>query len=561
MIQSGTGARVWWPAPVNFMADRPRIVGIDLGTTNTLVASVRNRIPKIVPTDRGNLILPTVVALSAKGDLLVGGVAKDQMVTNPRNTLWGTKRLIGRKYHSKSVEDLRGSFPYDIVEGPNGDAAVMMGGKLYTLPQVSSFVLSQLKTIAEQFLGGPIDAAVISVPAYYNDNQRQAVKEAGRLAGFDVKRIVNEPTAAALAYGFNRGLDQKVLVYDLGGGTFDVSVLHLAGNVFEVLATGGDTFLGGADFDTRIMEYVLERFREETKVDLTENPIALQRIKNAAEAAKIDLTLIPNVVIDLPFIDERKGKPVDLRIPLTREFLNSLTGDLVDRTFEICDRVLEEKGIARSDIDEIILVGGQSRMPLVQQKIQAHFGKPPRKGVHPDECVALGAALLGDSLGSIDAVTLLDAVSMPIGYALPNGRVKRIIEKNSLIPMVKSFRLPPPKEPGSAYIELDIFQGDSDLMVDNEYLGTVRVPSAAAGRKIDFRLTEECLLQVTVEEASGTPRRVDLATRDTPEQLKRALSDVLRNNVDHQPVASGSSGASDDERGLLSSIKRVFRRG
>ncbi|MCK8499466.1 MULTISPECIES: Hsp70 family protein [Myxococcus] len=543
------------------MADRPRIVGIDLGTTNTLVASVRNRIPKIVPTDRGNLILPTVVALSAKGDLLVGGVAKDQMVTNPRNTLWGTKRLIGRKYHSKSVEDLRGSFPYDIVEGPNGDAAVMMGGKLYTLPQVSSFVLSQLKTIAEQFLGGPIDAAVISVPAYYNDNQRQAVKEAGRLAGFDVKRIVNEPTAAALAYGFNRGLDQKVLVYDLGGGTFDVSVLHLAGNVFEVLATGGDTFLGGADFDTRIMEYVLERFREETKVDLTENPIALQRIKNAAEAAKIDLTLIPNVVIDLPFIDERKGKPVDLRIPLTREFLNSLTGDLVDRTFEICDRVLEEKGIARSDIDEIILVGGQSRMPLVQQKIQAHFGKPPRKGVHPDECVALGAALLGDSLGSIDAVTLLDAVSMPIGYALPNGRVKRIIEKNSLIPMVKSFRLPPPKEPGSAYIELDIFQGDSDLMVDNEYLGTVRVPSAAAGRKIDFRLTEECLLQVTVEEASGTPRRVDLATRDTPEQLKRALSDVLRNNVDHQPVASGSSGASDDERGLLSSIKRVFRRG
>lgn len=538
------------------MADRPRIVGIDLGTTNTLVASVRNRIPKIVPTDRGNLILPTVVALSGKGDLLVGGVAKDQMITNPRNTLWGTKRLIGRKYHSKSVDDLRGSFPYDIVEGPNGDAAVMMGGKLYSLPQVSGFVLAQLKTIAEQFLGGPIDAAVISVPAYYNDNQRQAVKEAGRLAGFDVKRIVNEPTAAALAYGFNRGLDQKILVYDLGGGTFDVSVLHLAGNVFEVLATGGDTFLGGADFDNRIIEYVLERFREETKVDISENPIALQRIKNAAEAAKIDLTLIPNVVIDLPFIDERKGKPLDLRIPLTREFLNSLTGDLVDRTFEICDRVLAEKGIARSDIDEIILVGGQSRMPLVQQKIQAHFGKPPRKGVHPDECVALGAALLGDSLGSIDAVTLLDAVSMPIGYALPNGRVKRIIEKNSLIPMVKSFRLPPPKEPGSQFIELDIFQGDSDLMVDNEYLGTVRVSAAAAGRKIDFRLTEECLLQVAVEDASGM-RKVDLATRDTPEQLKRALQEVSARNSQQVPSSNGTS----DDRGLFSSIKSIFRRG
>ncbi|NNC08797.1 Hsp70 family protein [Corallococcus exiguus] len=540
------------------MADRPRIVGIDLGTTNTLVASVRNRIPKIVPTDRGNLILPSVVALSAKNDLLVGGVAKDQMVTNPKNTLWGTKRLIGRKYHSKAVEDLKGYFPYDIVEDPNGDTAVTMGGKLYTLPQVSSFVLSQLKTIAEQFLGGPIDAAVISVPAYYNDNQRNAVKEAGRLAGFDVKRIVNEPTAAALAYGFNRGLDQKVLVYDLGGGTFDVSVLHLAGNVFEVLATGGDSFLGGADFDNRIMEYVLERFRDETKVDLTESPIALQRIKNAAEAAKIDLTLIPNVVIDLPYIEERKGKPLDLRIPLTREYLNNLTGDLVDRTFDICDRVLAEKGISRSEIDEIILVGGQSRMPLVQQKIQAHFGKAPRKGVHPDECVALGAALLGDSLGSIDAVTLLDALSMPIGYAMPNGRVKRIIEKNSLIPMVKSFRLPPPQQPGAQFIELDIYQGDSDLMVDNEYLGTVRVPAAAAGRKIDFRLTEECLLQVQVEDANGMSRKVDLATRDTPEQLKKALQEVASRNT---PAAPSSSSGPSDDRGLFSSIKSIFRRG
>jgi molecular chaperone DnaK len=540
------------------MADRPRIVGIDLGTTNTLVASVRNRIPKIVPTDRGNLILPSVVALSAKNDLLVGGVAKDQMVTNPKNTLWGTKRLIGRKYHSKAVEDLKSYFPYEIVEDPNGDAAVTMGGKLYSLPQISSFVLSQLKTIAEQFLGGPIDAAVISVPAYYNDNQRNAVKEAGRLAGFDVKRIVNEPTAAALAYGFNRGLDQKVLVYDLGGGTFDVSVLHLAGNVFEVLATGGDAFLGGTDFDNRIMEYVLERFRDETKVDLSDSPIALQRIKNAAEAAKIDLTLIPNVVIDLPFIEERKGKPLDLRIPLTRDYLNNLTGDLVDRTFDICDRVLAEKGISRSEIDEIILVGGQSRMPLVQQKIQAHFGKAPRKGVHPDECVALGAALLGDSLGSIDAVTLLDALSMPIGYAMPNGRVKRIIEKNSLIPMVKSFRLPPPQQAGAPFIELDIYQGDSDLMVDNEYLGTVRVPAAAAGRKIDFRLTEECLLQVQVEDASGVSRKVDLATRDTPEQLKKALQEAASRNA--QAAPSNSNGGSDD-RGLFSSIKSIFRRG
>jgi molecular chaperone DnaK len=536
------------------MAEKPRIVGIDLGTTNTCVASVRNRIPKIVPTDRGNLILPSVVALSAKGDLLVGGVAKDQMVTNPKNTLYGTKRLIGRKYHSRVVQELKEYFHYDIVEGHEGEAAVMLGGKRYTLPQTSSFVLAQVKTIAEQFLGGPVDGAVISVPAYYNDNQRNAVKEAGRLAGLDVKRIVNEPTAAAIAYGFNRGLDQKVLVYDLGGGTFDVSVLQVNNNVFEVLATGGDTFLGGVDFDNRVMDYILEAFREETKVDLTHSPIALQRIKNAAEAAKIDLTLIPNVLIELPYIEERKGKPLDLRIPLTREQLNALTGDLVDRTFEICDRVLAEKGISRSEIAEVILVGGQSRMPLVQQRIQEHFGKPPRKGVHPDECVALGAALLADSLGSLDSVTLLDAVSMPIGYGLPNNRVKRIIDKNTLIPLVKSFRLPPPKDASSQHIELDIYQGDSDLIVDNEYLGTVRLPAAFAGRKIDFKLTEECLLQVMVEDGASM-RKVDLATRDTPEALKKAIQEALpKEPLPKEPRESEQGG------GLFSSITKVFRR-
>jgi len=369
-----------------------------------------------------------------------------------------------------------------------------------------------------------------------------------------VKRIVNEPTAAALAYGFNRGLDQKILVYDLGGGTFDVSVLHLTGNVYEVLATGGDTFLGGVDFDNRVIDYVLEKFYEEHKVDLSQSPIAMQRIKNAAEAAKIDLTLRLNVVIDLPFIEERKGKPMDLRIPLTRDVLNALTGDLVARTFELCDRVLEEKGIKRSDIDEIILVGGQSRMPLVQQKIQEHFGKPPRKGVHPDECVALGAALLADSLGSIDSVTLLDAVSMPIGYGLPNNRVKRIIDKNTLIPLVKSFRLPGPNPATAQFIELDIYQGDSDLIVDNEYLGTVRLPASFAGRKIDFKLTEECLLQVMVEDGA-TMKKVDLATRDTPEALKKAIEEAL--TKEPLPVETRQP---EEGGGLFSSITKVFRR-
>jgi molecular chaperone DnaK len=538
------------------MAEKPRIVGIDLGTTNTCVASVRNRIPKVVPTDRGNLILPSVVALSAKGDLLVGNVAKDQMVVNPTNTIYGAKRLIGRHYNSRVVQEIKSYFTYEIVEGPRGDAAVNLGGTTYSLPQISSFVLAHAKRIAEQFLGGEVQEAVISVPAYYNDHQRQAVKEAGKLAGFEVKRIVNEPTAAALAYGFNRGLDQNILVYDLGGGTFDVSVLQVTGNVFEVLATGGDTFLGGMDFDNRIIDYVLAAFQRETKVDLSQSPIAMQRLKNASEAAKIDLTLIPNVVIELPYIEERKGKPVDLRVPLSREQLNALTRDLVDRTFAICDRVLEEKGIERSTIDEVILVGGQSRMPLVQQEIARHFGKPARKGVHPDECVALGAALLGDSFGTIDAVTLLDALSMPIGFALPNGRFRKIIDKNSVIPLTTSFRLPGPKD-HSPTIELDIFQGDSEFIVDNEYLGTVKVPASAAGRRIDFRLNEECLLEVVVDLDAG-PRHVALATRDTPDTLKRALAEERQRRM---TVAAAAAAADEPRAGLMSGLRRIFGRG
>ncbi len=377
------------------MAEKRRIVGIDLGTTNTLVASVKNRVPKVVPGERGNLIIPSVVALSPRGDLLVGGVAKDQAVTNPKNTVWGAKRLIGRKWDSRAVQEMRSRFPYELVEAREGATGVKLSGRIYALEEISAIILGHAKKIAEQFLGGTVEEAIITVPAYYNDHQRNAVKEAGLLAGFDVKRIVNEPTAAALAYGFNRGLEQKVLVYDLGGGTFDVSVLQVTGNIFEVLATGGDTFLGGTDFDNRVIQYLLESFREQTKVDLSQSPIAMQRLRNAAEAAKIDLTLMSNVSVELPYIEEQKGKPLDLRFPLGREQLNQLTHDLVDRTFEICDDVLTEKGIARSQIDEVILVGGQSRMPLVQQRIQEHFGRPPRKGVHPDECVALGAALLG----------------------------------------------------------------------------------------------------------------------------------------------------------------------
>ena len=535
-------------------ADKPILLGIDLGTTNTCVAYVRNKVARVVPSDKGSLILPSVVAMSDKGNLLVGNIAKDQMVVNPRNTIYGAKRLIGRQYNSKVVQDIKHYFSYEIVEGPNGEAAVVLAGKVYSLPQISAFVLQHCKRVAEATLGQEITEAIISVPAYYNDNQRNAVKEAGKLAGFTVKRIVNEPTAAALAYGLNRGFDHKVLVYDLGGGTFDVSVLQLHGNVMEVLATGGDTFLGGVDFDNRIIDFVLEEFRNQTKIDLTQSPIAMQRIKNAAEAAKIDLSLLSNVVIELPYIADRKGKPVDLRIPLSRERVNALVMDLVEKTFQLVERVLGEKSLNRGDIQEVLLVGGQTRMPLVQGKAHQFFGKPPRKGVHPDESVALGAALLAESMQEIDSVTLVDALSMPIGFAMPGGRFRKVIEKNTQIPSKSSFRLPPARD--GKGLELDIFQGDGDRIIDNEYLGTLKFPAEVAGQRVNFILDEECLLHVTIESGNGQTRELLLATHDTPDALKVAWQEEAERR--RLAVERESADADEQSRGIFASIRKVF---
>ncbi|MEN9798905.1 MAG: hypothetical protein RL653_2601 [Pseudomonadota bacterium] len=537
------------------MAEKARIIGIDLGTTNTVVAYVRNRIPKVVPSERGNLVIPSTVAVSASGDVLVGGPARDQAVTNPRNTVFGAKRLIGRPYESTAVEELRGYFPYEIVPGEEGAAAVKLGDRVLSLPEISSHVLAHAKKVSELYLGGPITEAVITVPAWYNDNQRNAVKRAGALAGLEVKRILNEPTAAALAYGFNRKLRQKVLVYDLGGGTFDVSVLQLDQNVFEVLATGGDTFLGGTDFDRRIVDHVVRVFQQLEGIDLSSNPVAMQRVQGAAEAAKMDLSLIPNVMLELPFVAERRGKPVDLRIPLTRDQLNALTSDLVDRTFAIVDEVLAQKGLQRTDVDEVLLVGGQSRMPLVQQRIAAHFGKPPRKGVHPDECVALGAALFADSLGTLDAVTLLDALSMPIGYAQPNGAFKVVLERNLPIPGSRSFRLPPPRAPGGEPPVLELFQGESSRAGDNEFLGRLQLPAIPAGGiRVELRVDAEGILSVTVGEGQHAHVK-KLSTRDTPSAVKQSLSELQSRRQQDAPAAPAPA-----EAGILSSLKKMFGR-
>ena len=510
------------PAP----REKP-IIGIDLGTTNACVAHVRNRIPKVVPTDRGSLILPTVVALSERGDVLVGGVAKDQLVTNPKNTIYGAKRLIGRKWSSKVVQELRNYYSYDICEGPNGEAAVLLGGKVHTLPEISAMVLAHIKKIAEAFLEKDIGQAIISVPAYYSDAQRQAVREAGGLAGFEVKRIVNEPTAAALAYGFSRGLDQKVLVYDLGGGTFDVSVLQLSGTSSRCSRPAATRSSAAWTSTTGSSTSSLEEFWRRTRSTSPTSPIAMQRVKKGAEAAKIDLSLIPNVAIDLPYIEEKKGRPLDIRMPLSRQQLDELTGDLVDRTFAICDGCSRARASARRTSTRSSWSAARAGCRSCSRRSSEHFGKPPRKGVHPDECVALGAALLGDSLDAIDSVTLVDVLSMPIGIATPAGHLRKVLDKNTTIPTSRSFRLPPPREPGQP-IEIDIYQGESDFLVDNEFLGSIRLPAAATGRRIDFKLDEECLLKVTFDDPARGMTAVELATRDTPEALRRALAEEAR---------------------------------
>ena len=530
-----------------------RIVGIDLGTTNTCVAHVRNNVPKVVPSDKGRLVLPSEIAINSRGELIVGNVAKDQRIVNPHQTIYGHKRLIGRLFHSPFVQEMRQRFTYEVREGAGGETEVVLGDRAMSLPEVSGLILRHVKTISEQFLGGTVEEAVICVPAYYNENQRAAVKEAGRLAGFDVRRLVNEPTAAAIAYGFNRGFDKRILVFDLGGGTFDVSVLELHGNVFQVIASGGDTFLGGADFDAAIIQFVLQSFLDEHRIDLSEDPVVLQRIASAAEAAKVDLSLLSNVVIQLPYVTEKKGKPLDLNISLSRERLNLLTKDLVDRSIEVCDQVLKEAGIATTDVDEIILVGGQTRMPLVQGTIHQHFGRPARKGIHPDECVALGAALLADSLEQLDAVTLVDAVSLPIGIALPSGAFKVVVPGNSNIPSEHVLEVP--AAAAKTGFSLDIFQGEGARVVENEYLGGVKVPAGVA--KVIFRLDEECLLHVAHEDAGGARAETTIVTKDAPEALKEAWREEVERR---RATVTEQGGAPDDRVGVMASIWKVFGR-
>ncbi len=518
-----------------------KIIGIDLGTTNSCAAFVSNMIPRVIPIEGGFNTMPSVVTLHPSGTVLVGGAAKEQMVTNPERTLHGIKRLLGRQYHSRVVQELKRRVSYHIVPGEGGEAAVEIGGKKHMPVELQANILRQIKRYAEIQMGDDIPDAVIAVPAYYTDHQRALVKQAGQTAGWNVRRVINEPTAAALAYGFNRGFDQKILIYDLGGGTFDVSILELTGNVFQVVATGGDTFLGGADFDARVTDWILDKFKKQTKIDLAEDLAAMSKVRGAAERAKIELSLLANTQIRIPNVIDRRGKQVDLDLMLDRETLNQLTGDLVSRTVEVIDRLLAERQIDKRDIDELVLVGGQTRMPMVVDVITQHFAKAPRKGVNPDECVALGAALLGDSLAKIDAVTLLDAISVPLGVATPDGKLEVVIDKHTQLPHERQIQLPT-REDNQTSMQIDLFQGEPGSIFDAEYLGTLvyggipPAPKGAVNVTLQLKLDPEGMLVATAtHDKGGKPESLTLATVERPQ----APQEVVRPEAMEQGEEQG----------------------
>ena len=489
-----------------------KIIGIDLGTTNSCVAVMEGDKVKVIDNAEGARTTPSIVAYKDDGEILVGQSAKRQAVTNPQNTLFAIKRLIGRKFEDKVVQKDIAMVPYKIVKADNGDAWVEVNGKKLAPPQISAEILKKMKKTAEDYLGENVTEAVVTVPAYFNDSQRQATKDAGKIAGLDVKRIINEPTAAALAYGLDKkgGPDRKIAVYDLGGGTFDISIIEIADvdgeQQFEVLSTNGDTFLGGEDFDLALIDYLVEEFKKENGVNLKGDPLAMQRLKEAAEKAKIELSSSQSTDINLPYITADATGPKHLVVNVTRAKLESLTEALVNRTIEPCKIALSDAGLKASDIDDVILVGGQSRMPLVQQRVQEFFGKEPRKDVNPDEAVAIGAAIQGAVLsGDKTDVLLLDVTPLTLGIETMGGVLTPIIEKNTMIPTKKSqvFSTADDNQPA---VTIQVYQGERKIAAQNKLLGRfdlTDIPPAPRGVpqiEVTFDINADGIMNISAKD-------------------------------------------------------------
>jgi len=512
-----------------------KVVGIDLGTTYSCVAIMEGGDPKVLANAEGGRTTPSVIAFTDKGERLVGLLAKRQAVTNPEKTVFAVKRLIGRKFTDSEVQKSKKIVPYKIVEGAHSDAYVEIDGKKYSPAEISAMILGKMKQTAEDYLGEKVTDAVITVPAYFNDSQRQATKDAGRVAGLNVLRIINEPTAASLAYGLDKKKEEKIAVFDLGGGTFDISILEIGEGVFEVKATNGDTFLGGEDFDLRLVDWLAEEFKRENGIDLTRDRMALQRLKEAAEKAKCELSSTPETEINLPFITADASGPKHLVVKLTRAKMEALVSDLIDRLAGPCRIALKDAGLTPADIDEVILVGGMTRMPRVQEKVREIFGKEPHKGVNPDEVVAMGAAIQGAVLkGEVKDVLLLDVTPLSLGIETLGGVMTRLIEKNTTIPTRKSQIFTTAADNQNA-VTIHVLQGEREMAGDNKSIGRfelVGIPPAPRGVpqvEVTFDIDANGILNVGAKDlATGKEQSIKIQASGglTEEEIKRMVKDA-----------------------------------
>ncbi|MCU0672957.1 MAG: molecular chaperone DnaK [Myxococcota bacterium] len=514
-----------------------KVIGIDLGTTNSCVAFLENGEPVVIPNAEGSRTTPSVVGFTREGERRVGSVAKRQAVTNPENTVFAVKRLMGQEYDSVDVKRHRDLVPYRVIQNTNGDAWVHAGGKDYSPPEISAFILQTMKDVAESYLGEEVTEAVVTVPAYFNDAQRAATKAAGKIAGLDVKRIINEPTAAALAYGFEQKDGKRVAVYDLGGGTFDISILEIAGGVFKVRSTSGDTHLGGEDIDNTLVEELAKRFEKSTGIDISKDRIALQRLREQAEKAKHELSTSLETEINLPFIAADATGPKHLETVLKRSELEILTMDLIERTLVPCKQALADAGLKVEDIDEVLLVGGQTRMPLVQRKVTEFFGKPPYKGVNPDEVVAVGAALQGAALsGEVDEVLLLDVTPLTLGVETGGGVFHPLILRNTTIP-TRAHEIFTTSIDNQPFVPIHVLQGEREMSADNKTLAKFElapIPPAPRGVpeiEVSFDIDANGMVEVSAKDLrTGRQQSVRVVASSglSAEQIDQILVDAER---------------------------------